>query len=75
MYKDPKRWAYLFQNYVLLTMLEAHNTPQTRPIQDRPRQSQRQQQTGCHPQHQREQPPQPQPPLRPRNRLREEAVG
>ena len=32
MYKDPKRWAYLFQNYVLLTMLEAHNTPQTRPM-------------------------------------------
>jgi thymidine kinase len=33
MYQDPKRWAYLFQNYVLLTMLEAHNTPQTRPMQ------------------------------------------
>jgi hypothetical protein len=28
MYKDPQRWAYLFQSYVLLTMMEAHDTPQ-----------------------------------------------
>ena len=28
MYRDPKRWAYLFQYYVLLTMMEAHATPQ-----------------------------------------------
>eukprot|EP00042_Codosiga_hollandica_P039403 m.330061 g.330061 ORF g.330061 m.330061 type:complete len:266 (-) comp55605_c0_seq4:373-1170(-) len=32
MYSDPKRWAYLFQNYVLLTMMEAHDTPQTKPL-------------------------------------------
>ena len=32
MYKDPKRWSYLFQSYVLLTMMEAHETPQTRPM-------------------------------------------
>ena len=28
MYRDPKRWSYLFQSYVLLTMLEAHDVPQ-----------------------------------------------
>lgn len=27
MYSDPKRWAHLFQSYVLLTMMEAHETP------------------------------------------------
>lgn len=32
MYKDPKRWAYLFQSYVLLTMMEAHETPQEKPM-------------------------------------------
>ena len=32
MYKDPKRWSYLFQSYVLLTMMEAHETPQTHPM-------------------------------------------
>ncbi|XP_065900504.1 deoxynucleoside kinase-like [Dysidea avara] len=25
MYQDPKRWSYLFQSYVLLTMMEVHN--------------------------------------------------
>ena len=25
MYHDPKRWSYLFQSYVLLTMMEVHN--------------------------------------------------
>lgn len=28
MYADPARWAYLFQSYCLLTMMEAHSTPQ-----------------------------------------------
>lgn len=32
MYRDPKRWSYLFQSYVLLTMLEAHDVPQTNQI-------------------------------------------
>jgi hypothetical protein len=32
MYRDPKRWAYLFQSYVLLTMMEAHETPQTKRL-------------------------------------------
>ena len=25
MYQDPKRWSYLFQSYVLLTMMELHH--------------------------------------------------
>jgi len=32
MYRDPKRWAYLFQSYVLLTMMDAHETPQTKRL-------------------------------------------
>ena len=28
MYQDPARWAYLFQSYVLLTMMEAHDAEQ-----------------------------------------------
>eukprot|EP00041_Stephanoeca_diplocostata_P040267 m.1638988 g.1638988 ORF g.1638988 m.1638988 type:complete len:301 (-) comp32292_c0_seq1:150-1052(-) len=32
MYEDPARWAYLFQSYVLLTMMEAHDEPQTQPL-------------------------------------------
>ena len=32
MYQDPKRWGFMFQSYVLLTMMEAHATPQTHPI-------------------------------------------
>jgi thymidine kinase/deoxynucleoside kinase len=30
MYEDPQRWAYLFQSYVLLTMMEAHAVEQTK---------------------------------------------
>jgi hypothetical protein len=30
MYQDPARWAYLFQSYVLLTMMEAHDAKQVR---------------------------------------------
>lgn len=25
MYQDPKRWSYIFQSYVLLTMMELHH--------------------------------------------------
>eukprot|EP00035_Acanthoeca_spectabilis_P031183 m.12852 g.12852 ORF g.12852 m.12852 type:complete len:323 (+) comp4593_c0_seq2:147-1115(+) len=32
MYADPARWAYLFQSYCLLTMMEAHSTPQTSSV-------------------------------------------
>lgn len=32
MYEDAKRWGFTFQSYVLLTMLEAHATPQTKPL-------------------------------------------
>lgn len=28
MYSDPKRWSYLFESYVLLTMMEVHHRPQ-----------------------------------------------
>lgn len=28
MYEDPARWGYLFQNYVLLTMMDVHNAKQ-----------------------------------------------
>ena len=28
MYSDPKRWSYLFESYVLLTMMEIHHRPQ-----------------------------------------------
>ena len=31
MYEDPQRWAYLFQSYVLLTMMEAHAVEQVSP--------------------------------------------
>lgn len=31
MYEDPQRWAYLFQSYVLLTMMEAHAVEQVIP--------------------------------------------
>lgn len=32
MYSDPKRWSYLFETYVLLTMMEIHHRPQTSPV-------------------------------------------
>lgn len=32
MYSDPKRWSYLFESYVLLTMMEVHHRPQTSPV-------------------------------------------
>jgi len=32
MYSDPKRWSYLFESYVLLTMMEIHHRPQTSPV-------------------------------------------
>mmetsp|Transcript_23226 Transcript_23226/g.60783 ORF Transcript_23226/g.60783 Transcript_23226/m.60783 type:complete len:345 (+) Transcript_23226:79-1113(+) len=32
MYADPSRWAYLFQSYVLLTMMENHNAPETEDV-------------------------------------------
>jgi len=32
MYENPDRWAYMFQSYVLLTMMEAHETEQTKRI-------------------------------------------
>ncbi|CAB3987458.1 thymidine kinase 2, mitochondrial-like, partial [Paramuricea clavata] len=31
-YEDPSRWSYLFQSYVLLTMLEVHKRKQNRPV-------------------------------------------
>ena len=27
MYEDAQRWGYLFQSYVLLTMMELHHKP------------------------------------------------
>lgn len=32
MYSDPKRWSYLFESYVLLTMMEIHQRPQNTPV-------------------------------------------
>ncbi|RDD45293.1 Thymidine kinase 2, mitochondrial [Trichoplax sp. H2] len=32
MYEDPARWGYLFQNYVLLTMMDVHNAKQQVPF-------------------------------------------
>lgn len=32
MYSDPKRWSYLFESYVLLTMMEIHQQPQNTPV-------------------------------------------
>ncbi|KAJ7374493.1 hypothetical protein OS493_004830 [Desmophyllum pertusum] len=32
MYSDPKRWSYLFESYVLLTMMEVHHRPQNTPV-------------------------------------------
>lgn len=32
MYSDPKRWSYLFESYVLLTMMQVHHRPQTTPV-------------------------------------------
>ncbi|KAL9974619.1 hypothetical protein ACROYT_G011677 [Oculina patagonica] len=32
MYNDPKRWSYLFESYVLLTMMEIHHRPQNTPV-------------------------------------------
>ena len=31
-YEDPSRWSYLFQSYVLLTMLEVHKRKQNQPV-------------------------------------------
>ncbi|XP_028391670.1 thymidine kinase 2, mitochondrial-like [Dendronephthya gigantea] len=31
-YQDPSRWSYLFQSYVLLTMLEIHQRKQHQPV-------------------------------------------
>ena len=31
-YQDSPRYAYLFQKYVMLTMLDVHHTPQTKPL-------------------------------------------
>ncbi|XP_046842912.1 thymidine kinase 2, mitochondrial-like isoform X2 [Xenia sp. Carnegie-2017] len=31
-YEDPSRWSFLFQSYVLLTMLEVHKTKQDHPV-------------------------------------------
>lgn len=32
MYEDAPRWGFTFQSYVLLTMMEAHATPQEKPL-------------------------------------------
>ncbi|KAL5491979.1 hypothetical protein EMCRGX_G017360 [Ephydatia muelleri] len=32
MYEDAPRWGFLFQSYVLVTMMELHNKPLTSPI-------------------------------------------
>uniref|UniRef100_A0A1X7VMT7 Deoxynucleoside kinase domain-containing protein n=1 Tax=Amphimedon queenslandica TaxID=400682 RepID=A0A1X7VMT7_AMPQE len=32
MYQDPKRWSYLFQSYVLLTMMELHHKETASPV-------------------------------------------
>ena len=31
-YEDPKRWAFLFQTYIQLTMLQEHNKPCSAPV-------------------------------------------
>ena len=32
LYEDPKRWAFLFQTYIQLTMLQEHNKPCSAPV-------------------------------------------
>jgi len=32
LYEDPKRWAFLFQTYIQLTMLQEHNKPCNAPV-------------------------------------------
>ena len=32
MYEDAGRWGYLFQSYVLLTMMELHHKEAVRPL-------------------------------------------
>ena len=32
LYEDPKRYSFLFQTYIQLTMLQEHNKPSVAPI-------------------------------------------
>ncbi|XP_032219142.1 thymidine kinase 2, mitochondrial isoform X2 [Nematostella vectensis] len=32
MYKDPKRWSYMFESYVLLSMMKLHHNTQKAPV-------------------------------------------
>ncbi|XP_031563172.1 thymidine kinase 2, mitochondrial-like isoform X2 [Actinia tenebrosa] len=32
MYKDPKRWSFMFESYVLLTMMQLHHQKQETPV-------------------------------------------
>lgn len=32
LYENPQRWAYTVQTFILLTLLELHTKPQTRPV-------------------------------------------